>query len=119
MPAVPVGGLGLRRTRSLPGFKRSVGTIDVTVTTLDDYVAANGTVPDIVKIDTETFEPAVINGAPSDAGTQFRPWLVVEVLHRRGHDHGVELSAAMEGLGYSYYRLSQASDWRAPPHHRR
>ncbi len=45
------------------GFKQSVGSIDVTVTTLDDYVDATGTVPAIVKIDTETFEPAVINGA--------------------------------------------------------
>ncbi len=42
------------------GFKQSVGSIDVAVTTLDDYVAATGTTPDIVKIDTETFEPAVI-----------------------------------------------------------
>jgi FkbM family methyltransferase len=93
------------------GFKQSVGSIDVAITTLDDYVDATGMVPDIVKIDTETFEPAVINGARLTL-QQVRPWLVVEVLHRRGHDHGVELSAAMDGLGYSYYRLSQTSDWR-------
>ena len=93
------------------GFKQSVGSIDVTVTTLDDYVEATGTVPAIVKIDTETFEPAVINGARATL-QRFRPWLVVEVLHRRGHDHGVELSAAMDGLGYTYYRLAQTSDWR-------
>ena len=93
------------------GFKQSVGSIDVDVTTLDDYVAATGTTPNVVKIDTETFEPAVINGARATL-QRFRPWLVLEVLHRRGHDHGVELSAAMDGLGYSYYRLSQTADWR-------
>ena len=94
------------------GFKQSVGSIDVAVTTLDDYVEATGTVPAIVKIDTETFEPAVINGARATL-ERFRPWLVVEVLHRRGHDHGVELSAAMDGLGYTYYRL--VADVRLAP----
>jgi FkbM family methyltransferase len=93
------------------GFKQSVGSIDVDVTRLDDYVEANGTVPAIIKIDTETFEPAVIEGGRSTL-ERLRPWLVVEVLNRRGYDHGVDIAAAMEGLGYSYYRLSRQSDWR-------
>jgi FkbM family methyltransferase len=93
------------------GFRESVGTIDVPVTTLDDYVRASGTIPDIVKVDTETYEPAVISGGRTTL-ERFRPWLVVEVLHRRGRDHGSELSVAMDGLGYSYYRLSKTSDWR-------
>ncbi len=96
------------------GFKESVGTIDVEVTTLDQYVEASGLKPNIVKIDVETFEPAVLGGAQRTL-RRFRPWLVVEVLHRRGHDHGVELSAAMEGLGYSYYRLSKDAEWSPRP----
>jgi FkbM family methyltransferase len=97
------------------GFKQSTGSIDVAVRTLDDYVDATGTTPNIVKIDTETFEPAVLKGARATL-QRFRPWLVVEVLHRRGHDHGVDVSAAMEGLGYSYYRLSQAAaGWSPQP----
>jgi FkbM family methyltransferase len=93
------------------GFKQNVGSIDVEVTTLDDYVDATGTVPAIIKIDTETFEPAVIEGGRTTL-ERCRPWLVVEVLNRRGHDHGIDISAAMEGLGYTYYRLSRAADWR-------
>ena len=96
------------------GFKPSVGSVDVEVATLDDYVSASGTDPCVVKIDTETFEPAVINGARATL-ERCRPWLVLEVLHRRGHDHGVEVSAAMAGLGYSFYRLSRSADWRPSP----
>jgi FkbM family methyltransferase len=94
----------------VPGFMPNVGTIDVEVRTLDDYVAATRRAPDVVKIDTETFEPAVIVGARSTL-QEHRPWLIVEVLHRKGHDHGVELSEAMDGLGYFYYRLTRAPDW--------
>jgi FkbM family methyltransferase len=93
------------------GFKQSVGQIDVEVTTLDDYVETTATRPAIIKIDTETFEAAVIEGGRRTL-ERTRPWLVVEVLNRRGRDHGVDVSAAMQGLGYSYYRLSRAADWR-------
>jgi FkbM family methyltransferase len=96
------------------GFRPSVGIIDVPVTTLDDYSRETGTRPDIVKIDTETYERAVISGGRTTL-QRFRPWLVVEVLHRRGCDYGAELMAAMDGLGYAYYRLFRAADWRPRP----
>jgi FkbM family methyltransferase len=94
----------------VPGFMQDVGTIEVEVRTLDDYVRATRIPPDVVKIDTETFEPAVISGARCTL-EQHRPWLVVEALHRKGHDHGTELSEAMKGLGYVYYRLTREPDW--------
>jgi FkbM family methyltransferase len=96
------------------GFTQHVGAIDVSVTTLDDYAASTGVAPDVVKVDTETFESVVIDGGRRTL-ERHRPWLVVEVLHRRGHDHGVELTAAMDGLDYTYYRLSQTTDWRPRP----
>jgi FkbM family methyltransferase len=96
------------------GFRESVGVIDVQVTTFDDYTRETGSRPDIVKIDTEMYEPAVIRGGRTMI-QHFRPWLVVEVLNRRGSDHGAELTAAIDGLGYTYYRLSRVSDWGARP----
>jgi FkbM family methyltransferase len=92
------------------GFMKDVGSIDVDVRTLDGYVEATRERPDVVKIDTETFEPAVIRGARCTL-QRHRPWLIVEVLHRKGHDHGADLSEAMKGLGYVYYRLTREPNW--------
>ncbi|WP_420450892.1 FkbM family methyltransferase [Ilumatobacter sp.] len=96
------------------GFKASTGTVDVDVTTMDDHVARSSIAPSVVKIDVETFEPDVVAGA---VGTlrRHRPSVIVEVLHRRGHDHGIELTAALDGLGYRYHRISPYSEWDPEP----
>lgn len=94
------------------GFKRSTGTIAVPVETLDSYVRRSGFVPDVIKIDVETFEPDVIAGA-RDTIEKHQPTMVVEVLKRRGHDHGEELTEAMAGLGYHYYALDDHPTWEA------
>ena len=44
-----------------------------------------------------------------------RPFIVIEVLNRRGHDHGEEITAAMEPFGYLYYELRPTPDWTAQP----
>src|SRR5690554_3104652 len=80
------------------GFKRSTGMVTVPVRRLDGYVEASRLVPTLLKVDTETFEPQVIAGAVETL-RRHRPTMVVEVLKRRGHDHGVELTEAMAGLG--------------------
>lgn len=96
------------------GFRDAIGTVEVDTITLDDHVARTGVVPDIVKIDVETFEPAVLRGAARTIGTH-RPAIVVEVLRRRGTDHGVELTELMAPHGYHYYELSAAPTWEASP----
>jgi FkbM family methyltransferase len=96
------------------GFKTSVGTIEVAVTTLDEYAERTRLVPDIVKIDAETFEPQILAGSRKVL-QKHRPLLVVEVLHRRGHDHGVELMDAIDELGYHFYRCATHSDWQPQP----
>jgi FkbM family methyltransferase len=96
------------------GFKPNVGSVDVDVETLDGYVRRSGLVPSIVKIDAETFEPEILAGGRSVLSNH-RPMLIVEVLNRKGHDHGEEMAAEMEGLGYSYYRCSTDSDWVPSP----
>jgi hypothetical protein len=37
---------------------------------------------------------------------------VVEVLHRHGRDHGIEMIEVMEGLGYHDYEISTHSGWK-------
>lgn len=92
------------------GFKKSSGSIEVSTVRLDDHVRATGAEPDVMKIDVETFEPQVIAGA-AETISDTRPLMVLEVLKRRGHDHGEEITAAMEPFGYHYYPLSETPDW--------
>lgn len=92
------------------GFKVSSAHVDVDVVTIDDHVRATGTAPDVMKIDVETFEPAVLAGARSTI-ERHRPAIVIEVLNRRGHDHGEEISTAMAPFGYHYYELSATPSW--------
>lgn len=96
----------------VPGFKKSSGSIEVSTVRLDNHVRSTGAAPDVIKIDVETFEPQVIAGA-ADTISDHRPVIVLEVLKRRGHDHGEEITAAMEPFGYRYYPLSESPDWEA------
>ena len=96
------------------GFKNDVGTIEVQVEPLDSFVERTSLVPDVVKIDAETFEPEILAGARRTLETH-RPLLVVEVLNRRGHDHGEEVTEAMTGLGYVFHHCATYSDWSPSP----
>lgn len=96
------------------GFREATETIEVETVRLDEHVARTGVVPDIIKIDVETFEPAVLRGAAATIESA-RPAIVIEVLKRRGTDHGVELTDIMEPYGYSYYELSNRPTWERRP----
>lgn len=96
------------------GFKENVGTVDIEVRTLDDYVADRRVAPDIVKIDAETFEPEILAGALGVLAND-KPYLIVEVLNRKGHDHGIEMMEAMADLDYSYYPITAYSEWTPQP----
>lgn len=94
------------------GFKENVGTVQVEVKRLDDYVSESRTVPSIIKIDAETFEPEILAGAVRTLA-KHQPYIIVEVLHRKGHDHGVEVMEALDQLDYRYYEISTYSEWVA------
>ena len=94
------------------GFKESSSSVSVRTMRLDDHVRHGARDPHIIKIDVETFEPAVLAGA-ADTIARARPFIVIEVLNRRGHDHGIEITAAMEPFGYSYYELAASPTWQA------
>jgi len=83
-----------------PGFRASTRTLNVTVTTLDEYVEKHSFVPAVVKIDVETGEPDVLAGGRETLGAH-RPWLLVEVLPGRTP---AAIAAEMEQWGYTWYR---------------
>jgi FkbM family methyltransferase len=95
------------------GFRDTDVHIDVPTTTIDAMVERTGDHPDIIKIDVETHERAVLDGARATIERD-RPALIVEVLRRKGHDHGVEISEFLAGLGYRCFELGAEPDWH--PH---
>lgn len=93
------------------GFKKSHGSVEVPTLRLDDHVQNGHRDPQIMKIDVETFEPAVLAGA-RQVIERARPFIVIEVLNRKGHDHGEEITRAMASYDYYYYRLGGAPNWK-------
>lgn len=82
-------------------FRPSKDIIDVHVATVDEMY---GQVPDagwLLKIDTESTEPAVLRGARSFI-ERHRPWIICEVLRGRGEDR---LQLEVERHGYHAYHL--------------
>lgn len=98
-----------------PDFRAGVETLRVPVIRLDEFVRRSGVAPDVIKIDVETHESAVLRGA-RDTLAEYGPTLVIEVLRgRRGRDFAGEINLAIAGLGYSMYELVDAPDFRAEP----
>lgn len=89
------------------GFRRAVGTVEVPVERLDDYVARSGRVPGVLKVDTETTEPDVLAGGVETI-RRVRPWIICEVLAGRTE---AALATAFGDLGYHAYHL----DGTIPP----
>lgn len=94
------------------GFRDTDVRISVPTITIDEAVARHGDHPDIVKIDVETHEPAVLRGARTTI-ERHRPAIVIEVLAGRGRDQADEVNAVLAGLGYRCYPLVSAPAWRA------
>lgn len=85
-----------------PDFRPNHTSIEVPLETLDAYVARTGIVPAVLKVDTETTEPAVLRGA-KETIARHRPWVFCEVLHGRGE---ADLTAAIIDWGYTWYHLT-------------
>lgn len=86
----------------LDGFRPSATSIEVVVDSLDDYVARTGTIPRVLKIDTEATEPDVLRGGLATI-QEHRPWIVCEVLARRTE---TRLEEVLVPLGYTWYQLT-------------
>ncbi len=96
-------------------FRNGVETVRVPVMRLDEFVRQMNVSPDVIKIDVETHEAAVLRGARATL-VRCRPDLVVEVLRgRRGRDFASEVNAAVAGLGYSMYELAATPSFVEEP----
>ena len=92
-----------------PDFRAGSETVRVRVMRLDEFARQTGVVPDVIKIDVETHEAAVLCGARSTLEHN-RPDLIVEVLSgRRGRDFAAEINSAVEGLGVLDVRTRRGS----------
>ncbi len=92
------------------GFRQTDQRVAVDTVTVDDVVERTGAHPDIIKIDVETHERAVLDGARGTIERD-RPALIIEVLRRKGRDHGEEISEFFAGLGYSGFELAAEPTW--------
>ena len=84
-----------------PDWRPSKGTVEVAVDTLDAYCERAGAWPAVLKIDTETTEPAVLRGGARLLAER-RPWIVCEVL--QGHTEDA-LEEIIGPLGYRRYHI--------------
>lgn len=94
------------------GFREASVVTPVDTSTIDAIVDEIGVAPDLIKIDVETHERAVLDGAIDTIRT-YRPTLIVEVLRRRGTDHGEKLTEYFRELDYCFYELSSSPTWEA------
>ena len=83
---------------------------DVDVVSLDTWTARSGARPQIMKIDVEGWEPAVIRGARRTLET-FRPVLVCEVLSRTA---GRDVMSALPAF-YRYFQIDELGALRQFP----
>ncbi len=98
-------------SRSFTDQPAGLQSISVRVRTLDDFVRAEGIVRvDLMKIDTETTEPAVLRGATMMLQRD-RPHIFCEVL--QGRSTGKELDDILRPLGYHFYLLTPGGPQRA------
>ncbi|MES2208749.1 MAG: FkbM family methyltransferase [Chloroflexota bacterium] len=85
------------------GFRQAAGTVAVPMERLDDYVIRSGRRPAVMKVDTETTEPAVFEGGLETLRT-VRPWIVCEVLAGTTE---TRLMALLQPLGYRFHHLGE------------
>jgi FkbM family methyltransferase len=84
-------------------FRQWERSLDVGVETLDRFVQRTDTWPSVLKIDTETTEPAVLRGGMHLLETR-RPWIICEVLKGRTE---AELEDVIGPLGYARYHIGE------------
>jgi len=82
-------------------FRPNSFVLEVPLQTLDSYADEKELLPGVLKVDTETTEPAVLRGS-RDTVLRHRPWIFCEVL---AGDVGAELMEVMADWGYRWYHL--------------
>ena len=94
------------------GFRKSSNQLTVTVDTADHLIESGELRPPaVMKIDTETTEPAVIHGALGLIRDR-RPWMLCEILAKRTPE---DLMKVLAGLDYYWYHISGELPYEPQP----
>jgi FkbM family methyltransferase len=91
------------------GFRPSSSQVQVRVETVDSYVVRTGTLPAVLKVDSETTEPDILAGAAATI-VQHRPWILCEVLAGRVE---TRLTEVLAPFGYQWYHITSEIPYRA------
>jgi FkbM family methyltransferase len=86
-----------RRNSRSAGVDARTYSISVPVTTVDDYSTGNGITPTLLKIDVESFELEVLEGAKATLA-RCQPIVLVEIARRED-----EVLALMTSFGYALF----------------
>ncbi|MBV8280457.1 MAG: FkbM family methyltransferase [Candidatus Eremiobacteraeota bacterium] len=86
--------------------------LDVEMTTLDDYCAANSIVPDLIKLDAEGAEPAILRGSPKLLASPRALTLVMEFFPRFVRDAGDDPASVLQGLRNQRFELNAIDERR-------
>jgi len=98
-----------------PTFRQNSFVIDVPLETLDSYVERTGIKPAVLKVDTETTEPAVLAGAARTVQA-LRSWVLCEVLAGQQPD---EIRDVIADWGYTWYNPGRLGPSRTQARGRR
>jgi FkbM family methyltransferase len=91
-------------------FREHAEDVVVSVSTVDSLVAEKDLRPHVIKIDVETLESAVLDGA-MDTIERHRPWIVVEILDASAGSPLNSTLDRIEGMGYTFYPLAPDMEW--------
>jgi len=95
------------------GFRESAQSVDVTVTTLDDFCLERGVTPSVMKIDVETFEPHVLRGGLLTLD-RARPSIVFELLPKSDARMTDSVLRLLGSIGYRLHR-AVGDEWVETP----
>lgn len=109
-PAASAFNSAFEGRKSADQGARTETVVEVRAVRLDDYVAANGVSPTVMKLDVESAESRVIDGLDKVLSTGSRPILVVEVgdfehLLAAGVPSSSELLCRIQAYRYKLYDI--------------
>lgn len=94
------------------GFRESTQTVDVDVTTIDEYCQNHRLRPTFIKIDVETLEAQVLLGGLTTLADA-RPAIVCEILPSSDHALLDDVLAKVSDLGYVLHHVDPDGSWAA------
>ena len=91
-------------------FRGGNKSINVEITTIDQFVDDGHVEPSMIKIDVETLEYSVLVGG-FDTIRKYKPFILCEILNGSNKEATLATLCCLEALGYNFYRLDDKISW--------